>query len=64
MESSAFIAVAKYRGLRFAQLLYAGDSLAGEEWDSRSWSAARTVRERLFRVSALAARRLHGASVS
>ncbi len=38
MESSAFIAVAKYRGLRFAQLLYAGDSLAGEEWDSRSWS--------------------------
>jgi len=30
MESSAFIAVAKYRGLRFAQLLYAGDSLAGE----------------------------------
>ena len=59
MESSAFIAVAKYRGLRFAQLLYAGDSLAGEEWDSRSWSGARTVREQLFRVSAVAARRLH-----
>ena len=34
MESSAFIAVARYRGLRFAQLLYAGDSLAGDEWDS------------------------------
>ena len=48
MESSAFIAVAKYRGLRFAQLLYAGDSLAGEEWDSRSWSGARGVREELF----------------
>ena len=46
MESSAFIAVARYRGLRFAQLLYAGDSLAGEEWDSRSWSSARSVRER------------------
>ena len=41
MESSAFIAVAQYRGLRFAQLLYAGDSLAGEEWDSRSWTSAR-----------------------
>src|SRR5580704_524194 len=62
MESSAFIAVAKYRGLRFAQLLYAGDSLAGDEWDSRSWSDARGVREERFRVSALAARRLHVAT--
>ena len=62
MESSAFIAVAKYRGLRFAQLLYAGDSLAGEEWDGRSWSGARSVREELFRVSAIAARRLHVAT--
>ena len=62
MESSAFIAVAKYRQLRFAQLLYAGDSLAGEEWDSRSWSGARGIREELFRLSALAARRLHVAT--
>ena len=61
MESSAFIAVARYRGLRFAQVLYAGDSLAGEVWDSRSWVSARTVREDLFRVSARAALRLHGA---
>ena len=61
MESSAFIAVAKYRHLRFAQLLYAGDSLAGEQWDSRSWVAARDVREQLFRLSALAALRLHAA---
>ena len=61
MESSAFIAVARYRGLRFAQVLYAGDSLAGEVWDSRSWVSARTVREDLFRVSARAALRLNGA---
>ncbi len=61
MESSAFIAVARYRGLRFAQLLYAGDSLAGEEWDSRSWSSARAIREGLFRLSAAAALRLHTA---
>ena len=63
MESSAFIAVAKYRGLRFAQLLYAGDSLAGEQWDSRSWASARAVRENLFRLSAIAARRLHQTDV-
>ena len=61
MESSAFIAVAKYRRLRFAQLLYAGDSLAGEEWDSRSWVGARSVREQLFRISCEAALQLHRA---
>ena len=59
MESSAFLAVARYRNLRFAQVLYAGDSLAGAQWDSRSWVSAGSVRERLFRVSALAAARLH-----
>jgi hypothetical protein len=61
MESSAFIAVARFRGLRFAQLLYAGDSLAGEQWDSRSWTSAGSVRETLFRLSAEAALRLHAA---
>jgi len=61
MESSAFIAVAKYRGLRFAQLLYAGDSLAGDEWDSRHWDRARPIREQLFRVAARAALSLHHA---
>ena len=52
MESSAFIAVARFRGLRFAQLLYAGDTLAGEEWDSRHWDSRSDVRERLFYVAA------------
>lgn len=59
MESSAFIAVARYRKLRFAQLLYAGDSLAGEEWDSRHWDRARGTREHLFYVAARAAAALH-----
>jgi hypothetical protein len=61
MESSAFIAVARYRRLRFAQMLYAGDSLAGEEWESRSWDSARSVREELFRVAATCALALHAA---
>jgi uridine phosphorylase len=61
MESSAFMAVAQYRGLRFAQALYAGDSLAGDTWDSRSWDKARSVRERLFRATARAAIALHHA---
>jgi uridine phosphorylase len=61
MESSAFIAVARYRGLRFAQLLYAGDTLAGATWDSRHWDHAGDVRERLFEVAARAALALHAA---
>ena len=61
MESSAFIAVAKYRHLRFAQLLYAGDSLAGESWDYRHWDSARDVREQLFYAAARAALTLHQA---
>jgi uridine phosphorylase len=62
MESSAFIAVTRYRSVRFAQLLYAGDSLAGETWDSRHWDHALDVRERLFGVAAVAAERLHAAT--
>lgn len=48
MEASAFIAVAKFRGVAFAQLLYAGDSLAGDAWDSRGWTSATIIREQLF----------------
>lgn len=61
MESSAFIAVARYRDRRFAQLLYAGDSLAGATWDHRAWTRATTVREDLFALAANAAWRLHHA---
>ena len=57
MESAAFIAVARYRHVRFAQLLYAGDSLVGE-WDHRSWLRAGEVREQLFYLAAEGARRL------
>lgn len=48
MEASAFIAVAKYRKVAFAQLLYAGDSLAGDAWDSRGWTTVTAIREALF----------------
>ncbi len=55
MESSALLAVAQYRVVRFAQLLYAGDSLAGATWDARAWDRAHGVREDLFRAAAAAA---------
>ena len=59
MESAAFIAVARYHGLRFAQLLYAGDSVAGEDWDSRHWDRATDMRRDLFMLAAQAAWALH-----
>ncbi len=37
METAALLAVARHRGVRFAQYLYAGDDLSGETWEHRSW---------------------------
>ena len=55
MEASALIAVSRFRGIRLGQLLYAGDSLAGEAWDHRGWVKAHDVREQLFWLAADAA---------
>ncbi len=51
MEAAAFFAVAQFRGLRLAQMLYGGDDLAGDEWDGRHWST-HEVREHLFWLAA------------
>lgn len=39
MECSALATVAKFRGVKFAQILYGADSLAKEEYDARSLNA-------------------------
>jgi uridine phosphorylase len=46
MEAAAFFAVARFRGVRFAQLLYAGDDVSGAVWESREWN--RAARRRLL----------------
>lgn len=48
MEAAAFFAVAQFRQVTFAQLLYGGDDLSGSEWDSRTWTKATSTREKLF----------------
>jgi len=58
MEAAAFMAVASFRGIRFAQLLYAGDSVAGESWDERGWNRAGTVRAEILDLALEAAVRL------
>jgi uridine phosphorylase len=48
MEAAAFFAVARFRDVTFGQILYGGDDVSGETWDSRSWNERTTVREKLF----------------
>ena len=53
MEASAFMAVARFRGVKFGQILYSGDDLSGEVWDNREWNRS-TIRAELFRLAAKA----------
>ena len=57
MEAAAFFAVARFRRVEFAQILYAGDSLAGKRWAPRGWNR-NAARERLFHLAAEACLRL------
>jgi len=51
MEAAALFAVAQFRGVTLAQLLYAGGDSSGLTWDDRSWES-HEVRERLFWLAA------------
>ena len=57
MEAAAFFAVARFRGIRFAQLLYGGDDLSGAQWDSRHWTVSPS-RARTFDLAVELASRL------
>ncbi len=48
MEAAAFFAVAQFRDVPFAQILYGGDDLSGDEWDRRDWMGRVSTREKLF----------------
>ena len=52
MEASAFFAVAQFRGVEFGQILYGGDDLSSETWDSRNWNEHASVREKMFWLAA------------
>ena len=48
MECSAMIAVARFRGIKFGQILYCGDDLSGDGYDSRNFYEAKEVRRNLI----------------
>lgn len=52
MEAAAFFAVARFRGVVFAQMLYGGDDVGGTDWDHRDWVNRKDVREQLFWLAA------------
>ena len=52
MEAAAFFAVARFRGVICAQMLYAGDDVSGQEWDHRDWANQTSIRERMFWLAA------------
>jgi uridine phosphorylase len=49
--------VARFREVRFAQYLYAGDDVSGATWDHRDWTTA-GVRTEIFRIAVETATRL------
>jgi uridine phosphorylase len=52
MEAAAFFAVAQFRGVTFAQILYGGDAVIPGAWDGRDWEKRTSLRQRLFWLAA------------
>lgn len=51
MECASFFAVAKYRNVRFASLLYGGDDVSGSVWDGRGWHTRFDVRQGIMELA-------------
>ncbi len=48
MEAAAFFAVAQFRGAEFGQIVYGGDLVVPEGWDTRDWLNRKDSRQMLF----------------
>jgi len=51
MEASAYIAASQFNNVDFGQILCAGDSLCGEEWDKRGYHNRTDLREFVLRLT-------------
>ena len=51
METSAYMAVAQFNNVEFGQILYAGDNLDGDTWDSRNYSSRTEIRELVLELA-------------
>jgi uridine phosphorylase len=48
MEQAALLAVAEFRHVQYGAIIYGGDDLSGETWDSRKWSTRSDIRVSLL----------------
>ncbi len=48
MEFTALAAVAQFRKVEFAEILYSGDDLSQEVWDGREWREQEMLRKDLI----------------
>lgn len=48
MEAAGMMAVSEFRKVMFGQVVYGGDDLSGNQWDSRGWQTRKEIRENLF----------------
>ncbi len=51
MECASFAAAAKFRKVTFGQILYSGDDISKEIWDSRKWKSKVDIRYDLVTAS-------------
>jgi uridine phosphorylase len=58
MEVSAAFAVAEHRAVALGALLYCGDLLGDDEWQSRGWNTRADIRDHLLDLAIAAARRM------
>ena len=52
MEAAALFAVAQFRQVALGQILYSGDDLSGDKWESRGWSKQAELRRKLIFLAA------------
>ncbi len=58
METATLFAVAQFRRVPLAQILYGGDDVSGRDWDARDWDQAWETREQLVWLAAEACLKL------
>lgn len=51
MECASYFAVAKYKGIKLGQILYAGDDLSGKDWNSRDWKHNKELRNKVLELT-------------
>jgi uridine phosphorylase len=50
MEAAGLFAVAQFRKVQVAQLLYGGDDVSGQAWDHRGWQENFSVQEMMLEI--------------